>query len=96
VYHQKGLHAKDEFRWSLGLSHLRFNRLANIGHDVFDRIRVLAFAHYADDGFGSAFADQQATMTVELGFTGGDRRLNGICGQWMLAALEPDVLKQLR
>src|SRR3546814_11110001 len=58
-------------------------------------LRIVAFGHDADDGFGARGADDEAAGAVQFGLGGGDRILHaGVVER--LATLEADVLQQLR
>ena len=72
------------------------NGLANVVDQTLDQRRVVALGHHPDQRLGARLADDQAPAALELGFGGGDALAHAVGFERLGAAVEADVLEQLR
>ena len=61
-----------------------------------DQRRIVALGHHPDQRLGARLADDQAAAALELGFGGGDALAHAVGLERLGAAVEADVLEQLR
>src|SRR5256885_7776754 len=50
----------------------RLDRLADVVDDALDERRIVALGHHTDQRLGARFADDEATLALELDLGGGD------------------------
>src|SRR5688572_8338208 len=70
--------------------------LANIVDQTLHQRRVVAFGHHANERLRAGFADDEAAAAFELRLCSGDPVLHRVGLERRLAAVEADVLEQLR
>ena len=73
----------------------RLHGLANVVDDPLDQRRIIALGHHPDQRLGAGFANDEATLAFQLGFSGGDALANAVGLERLAAAIEADVLEQL-
>src|SRR5690348_5605168 len=72
------------------------NGLANVVNDPFDHGGVLPLGHDADQRLSARFADQQPALALQLSLGGRDTFPDAVGLQRLAAAIEADILQQLR
>src|SRR5579864_7106438 len=72
------------------------NRLANVVNDPFDEGRIVSLCHHSNERFSSRLADDEPATPLELSLGSCDSLPHAIGLERLGAAVEPDVLEQLR
>src|SRR5690242_15912424 len=74
----------------------RLYGLANFVDEALDQSRILAFGHDPDERLGARLADHETAPALQLRFRGGNPLAHAVRLERLCAAIETDVLEELR